>query len=119
MVPENNVLKQVEESLESILFDCDGKADCDDGDDGIANRPNLAMKCEINADAALTALRGLEWTPIAEMAELEKEPVYVCIAGYPAWVSRFTIVSKKRAVKAGYTHFCRPILPTPPKREVE
>jgi len=69
--------------------------------------------------AALTALRGLGWKLIAEMEEIEKEPVYVCIAGDPAWVSRFTIVSKKRAVKAGYTHFCRPILRTPPKRKVE
>jgi hypothetical protein len=99
-----DVLKQVEEALVEIA------------DDGIENSRDRRT---LLAQAALTALRGLEWKPIAEMEEIENDPVYVCIAGDPAWVSRFTVVSKKRAVKAGYTYFCRPILPTPPKREVE
>lgn len=47
-------------ALESIQFDCDGKADCDDSEDGIANRPNLAMKCDMAADSALARIAAWE-----------------------------------------------------------
>jgi DNA repair exonuclease SbcCD ATPase subunit len=40
-------------ALEEVLFECDGHADCDDGDDGIANIPNMAMRCEMICNAAL------------------------------------------------------------------
>ena len=52
-------------ALEDVLFECDGHADVDDSDDGIANIPNMAMRCEMIIDAALTA------PPSAALARLK------------------------------------------------
>jgi len=68
-------------------------------------------------DAAQTALRGLEWKPIEEMESLGQE-VLVGKWHKGLWVYERTFDSHKQfTAKIGYTHFCRPILPTPPKRE--
>jgi hypothetical protein len=40
-------------ALEDVLFECDGHSDVDDGDDGIANIPNMAMRCEMIIDTTL------------------------------------------------------------------
>jgi hypothetical protein len=69
--------------------------------------------------AALTALRGLAWKPIAEMAN--PEPMTCRVGRYlesGAWDMN-DLRNGTYAAACGYTHFCRPILPTPPKREVE
>ncbi len=71
------------------------------------------------ARAALTALRGLEWKPIAEMERFEDDGVWVGKWGLIGWTTDYPFCSQPHAVNCGYTHFCRPILPTPPKREVE
>ena len=77
---------------------------------------------------ALTALRGLEWKPIAEMPDDSDEEHYVggwFDSGLLGIKWRQTSCpgvsqgSPGRLAARGYTHFCRPILPTPPKREVE
>ena len=50
------VIAAAERALESVSFECDGKADCDDGPDGIANVPNLAMRCEMAVEPALALI---------------------------------------------------------------
>jgi hypothetical protein len=70
-------------------------------------------------EQALTALRGMEWKPIAEMERFEDDGVWVGKWGSIGWTTDYPFCSQPHAVKNGYTHFCRPILPTPPKREVE
>ena len=95
----SDVLKMVEEALVHVM------ADAYDYDSE-----------EISS--ALTALRGVEWRPIAEMAAWEEDPVTVGQWCGDRWC-RDTWQHQLSAVEAGYTHFCRPILPAPPKREVE
>jgi len=73
------------------------------------------------AHAALTALRGLEWRPIADY------PKDVCcgvmigkIESDGNWNQFFAAqLSKQKVIELGWTHFCRPLLPTPPKREAK
>jgi hypothetical protein len=124
-----DVLKQVEEALGGILWFLDA------GTQESSMAPRCCAVCgmvqrddkhehhascnAVQITAALTALRGLEWKPIAEMAKTE--PV-VCIVGGYQHGSQFetaSFYSGLFAAECGYTHFCRPILPTPPKREVE
>ena len=50
------VIAAAEKALESVSFECDGKADCDDGLDGVANVPNLAMRCEMAVGPALALI---------------------------------------------------------------
>ena len=50
------VIAAAERALESVSFECDGKADCDDGLDGVANVPNLAMRCEMAVGPALALI---------------------------------------------------------------
>jgi len=50
------VIAAAARALESVSFECDGKADCDDGPDGIANVPNLAMRCEMAIEPALAVI---------------------------------------------------------------
>jgi len=75
--------------------------------------------------AALIALRGLEWKPVAEMGEERnmKGAWGGCwqqnILGHWTWRIGSQVPDKTYAEMCGYTHFCRPILRTPPKREVE
>jgi hypothetical protein len=96
------VLKMVEEALVAV--------------DIYAPYGTLAEK----ATAALTALRGLGWRPIAEMAEFEPAGVRIGYLGVgDMWVMAPYMEYRRGAVASTYTHFCRPILPTPPKREVE
>ncbi len=66
--------------------------------------------------AALTALRGLEWRPIAEMKEYEEPEAVVGQWSGDKWIT-MAINYKDSARAGGWTHFCRPIMPTPPKRE--
>jgi hypothetical protein len=100
-----DVLKQVEEALEMAC--------------GIfrshAGEEQRAEECT----AALTALRGLEWRPMAEMEEFEPTGVRVGFNGEVSWVMAPYLVTRPDEVPKMYTHFCRPILPTPPTREVE
>jgi hypothetical protein len=73
-------------------------------------------------DSALTALRGLEWKPIdSDMVFTEKVSVgkWFKLLNRWKWVTSDGWQSLKAAKMGGYTHFCRPVLPTPPKREVE
>ncbi len=122
----SEVLKQVEEALEQMpklaqrwvsaaveAYDSFGNTE------EWARMNSRGDDFQACCDSALTSLRGLEWRPIAEMERLETYEV-VCgaysITG--EWVmTRFQ--TAKAAIGLGYTHFCRPILPTPPKREVE
>jgi hypothetical protein len=75
--------------------------------------------------AALTALRGLEWKPVTEMGDERymKGAWGGCwqqnILGHWTWRIGCQVPDKTYAEMCGYTHFCRPILPTPPKREAE
>jgi hypothetical protein len=103
----SEVLKQVEAALE-IAEDRLGGVDH-------WSEPEV----EEQMSAALTALRGLEWKPIAEMERCEEDGVWVGKWGPRGWIMDYPACSQPHAVKRGYTHFCRPILPTPPKREVE
>ena len=69
---------------------------------------------------ALKALRGLEWKPIAEMDEYIGSPGLVVGARSECgghWEVIGGVHSKALALAHHATHFCRPILPTPPKRE--
>jgi hypothetical protein len=100
-----DVLKQVEAALEEIA------------DDGIENSRDRRT---LLAAAALTALRGLGWKPIEEMGENDKDVVcgkYMKLYRKWEWMTNGGWGNKKAAQMSGYTHFCRPILPTPPKRE--
>jgi hypothetical protein len=74
-----------------------------------------AEKCR----EALTALRGLDWKPMAELEAFEPQGVRIGYHGIVSWVMAPYIAYRRGEVTSTYTHFCRPILPTPPKREVE
>jgi hypothetical protein len=67
--------------------------------------------------AALAALRGLEWKPMAEMEAFEPQGVRIGYHGLVSWVMAPYIAYRRGEVTSIYTHFYRPILPTPPKRE--
>jgi len=130
----SDILKQVEEALEpfaafgdyiaahprkglsEMLYSWDGLSDI-----------GVTKSALINASAALTALRGLEWKPIAEMEDDSDNDYYVgrwgIFSGGFRWEQALcpgiSPYAKPRLIERGYTHFCRPILPTPPKREVD
>ena len=73
-------------------------------------------------DAAITALRGLAWKPLEEMDEYIGSPGVVVGARSECgghWEVIGGVHSKSLALAHHATHFCRPILPAPPKREVE
>lgn len=122
----SDVLKQVEEALERMpklaqnLFESAIEAHSElagkeDWEAFQGNREVLEQRCA----AALTALRGLTWKPIAEMEA--PEPTTCRVGRYlesGAWDMN-DLRNGTYAAACGYTHFCRPILPTPPKREVE
>lgn len=121
-----DVLKLAEEALEMYRLHVQHNHVTYYGDEYNKERQEQATAREyVTSDKphqAMTAIRAARaewgWLPIAEMAEIEPDPVYVAIAGdHPLFVSRFTVVSKRRAVDAGYTHFYRPQVPPPPTRE--
>ena len=101
----SDVLKQVEEALVEIA------------DDGIENSRDRRT---LLAQAALTALRGLKWRPIAEAPDGSLRGYALGMDEHGAWQKYLpSSLERADAVALGWTHFCRPILPTPPKREVE
>lgn len=55
-----DALNDAKKAFEAIQFECDGKADVEDDDSGIANRPNLAMRVELIADKALAAIAAVK-----------------------------------------------------------
>ncbi len=79
-----------------------------------AGEEQRAEECSV----ALTALRGLEWKPIAEMGKFEHDGVRIGYWIGDQWFVAEYTVYKLDSVPSCYTHFCHPILPTPPKREV-
>ncbi len=130
-----DVLKQVEEALVaalrldptcehedthrggSIWTICDqcGKQWADDEGGFKPDPPNQTIEQIL---AALTALRGLEWKPLGEWDDSERQQAYVGYWQGDKWNTNM-LSSRLFAMACGYTHFCRPLLPTPPKREVE
>ena len=120
------VLKQVEEALEpfasfAAYLEAHPRVGIGDVLYGWDNADEASLRQSYlrAAAAALAALRGLGWKPIEEMERLETYEV-VCgaytITG--EWVmTRFQTANA--AIGLGYTHFFRPLLPAPPKREVE
>lgn len=131
----SDVLKQVEEALVAALrLDqtcehedthrggaiwtiCDqcGKQWADDEGGFQPDPPNATIE---QICAALTALRGLQWLPIAELDDSDGQTFYAgrWRDGEWDWNIRH---SRAFAMACGYTHFCRPLLPQPPQREVE
>ena len=105
----SDVLKQVEEALVEAQLQIDY---LHRKFQPTATGEAVNAKCA----AALTALRGLEWKPIAEMADHEQFDVMIGKWIGNTW-SSCAVTYKSAATNNGYTHFCRPILPTPPKRE--
>ena len=102
----SDVLKQVEDALEDLL----------------PPTRDVLTEPEQRGYAALNALRGLEWKPIdSDMVFTEKVSVgkWFKLLNRWKWVTSDGWQSLKAAKMGGYTHFCRPVLPTPPKREVE
>ncbi len=101
----SDVLKMVEDALEMACGTFRSHA----------GEERRAEECA----AALTALRGLEWRPIAEAPHNAPRNGVV----FGKWVAGKEVTeiawSREYAIRRGYTHFCSPILPTPPKREVE
>lgn len=93
----SDVLKQVEEALVHVFTDA---YDYDSEE----------------ISAALTALRGLEWKEIAELDDSGHQPFYAgrWLDGEWDWS---ILRSRSFSMACGYTHFYRPVLPTPPKRE--
>jgi hypothetical protein len=67
--------------------------------------------------AALTALRGLEWKQIKDMENFEPAGVRIGYHREALWVMAPYAVFRRVEVPSRFTHFCRPILPTPPERE--
>lgn len=49
-----NVIDKLTEILDSIAFECDGKADVDDTEDGVT--PNFAMRVQIEAENGLDVI---------------------------------------------------------------
>ena len=130
----SDVLKMVEEALEVLEVGRIGERP--DGKHICLSREcfaGLAAGCTIEdfghvdtcpwakRDAALTALRGLAWKPLEEMEETGVQVVcgkWVKWGGKWQWITCDGWVNKKAAQMSRYTHFCRPILPAPPTREV-
>ena len=98
-----DVLKQVEEALEIARQQFGSHA---------GESQNEEM-CE----QAIAALRGLEWKPVAEMEAFEPQGVRIGYHLIVSWVMAPYIAYRRGEVTSIYTHFYRPILPTPPKRE--
>ena len=103
----SDVLKQAEEALDGLLSI--GKRDL--------TNPKYDGYFE-ECRSALSALRGLAWRPIAEMDEFEDPEVVIGQWSGSEWVT-VAINYKESARAGGWTHFCRPILPTPQTREME
>ena len=123
----SDVLKQVEEALEpfasfSAYLNAHPRIGIGDvlyGWDN-ADEASLRQRDLRAAAAALAALRGLAWKPLEEMEEKGVQVVcgkWMKRGGKWQWITCDGWVNKKAAQMSGYTHFCRPILPSPPKRE--
>lgn len=99
-----DALKLAEEALEALR------------PRGKTNRVDLMQQ----AGEALTAIRAARaewgWRPIAEMAEIELEPVRIGYYGPLSWVVASYSVQRPTEVVSKYTHFYRPQLPPPPTR---
>lgn len=131
----SDVLKQVEEALEpfaefAAYIDAHPRSGLGDVLYGWDNADEASLRQSYlrAAAAALTALRGMKWRPIAEMEEGDEFNQSTSLGRWGLWCGqppeRWCLgncghMSKSEAIKSGYTHFCRPVLPTPPKREVE
>jgi len=104
----SDVLKQAEEALDGLLSI--GKRDL--------TNPKYDGYFE-ECRSALVALRGLAWRPIEEMEEFEHDGVRIGYWLADQWFVAEYATYKKSSVPSCYTHFSRPILPTPPTREME
>lgn len=113
----SDVLKQAEDALDGLLSI--GKRDL--------TNPKYDGYFE-ECRSALVALRGLAWLPVewALIADMPEDGGIKCFVGRWVkhgrkweWLTSEGWGNKKAARRSGYTHFCRPTLPTPPKREVE
>jgi hypothetical protein len=88
----------------------------------------LAEKQIAEALSALRANRGAgEWMPIAELPNESDDEFYVggwfTVAHGHRWqqalCAHISKGARERLIGRGYTHFYRPILPPPPKRDAE
>ena len=107
----SNVLKMVEEALVNLhSFAAPHNR--------VTDEPWAQM--EYDYTAALTAIRGLEWKPLSEAPCGSLRGYVLGMYEQGAW-QKYLPSSLERgdALALGWTHFCRPILPAPPKREVE
>jgi len=119
----SDVLKQVEEALELYANGpwCEAKGEGFRAIDG-SPRKRLAVFEDQGGDfarAALAALRGLEWKPLSELGTTNPGLVTVGRWLGEKWVTEEFNCYADIIAGLGYTHYTRPILPTPPKREVE
>lgn len=99
-----DVLKLAEEALEKLL--------------------PWALQAGANAEDAISSIRAARaewgWRPIAEMLDTDKSVTcgkWIKLYRKWEWVTQPGWGNKKAAQMSGYTHFCRPQLPTPPARE--
>ena len=97
----SDVLGMVEEALEDLL----------------PSMREALSEPERRGYSALTALRGLAWRPLLDLDDTNHKLFYAgrWLDGEWDWN---ILHSRAFAMACGYTHFCRPILPAPPKREV-
>lgn len=121
----SDVLKQVEEALDQLpalakrwvdamVHATQDLADSKDWEEAQTARKSFEGK----QASALTTLRGLEWE------ELQFTPTKWDGAGASIgkwengkWMVVHGIAFASTAHEMGFTHYCIPILPTPPKRE--
>lgn len=95
-------------------------ANSEDWEVSQANREAFEARCADTLTAIRAARAEWGWRPIAEMLDTDKSVTcgkWIKLYRKWEWVTQPGWGNKKAAQMSGYTHFCRPQLPTPPARE--